>query len=458
MRPRICFLCFSVSMASFLFTGCGHDGPPLLVEEDCEGAPCDDDGCTEPPPPGECGDDGCTEPPPPGECGDDGCTEPPPAGECGDDGCTEPPPPGGCGEGGCGPGQLATTQGNWMGQAWSIDAAHMMWWAGQPFIPYGAFSPTPDNTYGLDFANVWIDGDLAYGRTLAEQVALVNQMIGDYCAAGIGVQVQMSTDAPDNLDASTLFDPAVRQRIFQSWRQFAGAFEHDCLRGITLWNEINVWSWPETYSPSQYGESLGGYAAEMRAIIAPHGQLPIVFKVAGDWNSEAVVEGAKRSDGLLVDIWPSKQGHASSAWSFRRLRELLEDGQAHTTWFFVGEAGKGLGEGCGVAVQQYWDNWPPFVDYQEALGILTDYARWGAKGMIYNGPLNSGAASCSYADSYGFLQQAKSTVVDLMIEIGRDVDFGNVGTLAPPWECGPTPACLGAGEGGSGGGGGSDGG
>ena len=46
-----------------------------------------------------------------------------------------------------------------MGQKWHIDEQHLMWWDGQPYIPFGGFGIEPDNKFGLKTYNLWIDFD-----------------------------------------------------------------------------------------------------------------------------------------------------------------------------------------------------------------------------------------------------------------------------------------------------------
>ena len=342
------------------------------------------------------------------------------------------------------------TQGQWFGQKWRIDGSHMMFWEDEPYIPYGAFATEPGNPYNLDFANVWIDGDFfaenGEDATTADHIAHLNEGMDDFCQAGIGVLLQFSIITPETLDASTLFNAEVRSKIITKWAEYAEVAMHPCLRGITLWNEINVeWQWPPSHSAKQYGEILSEYADEMRALLADNGQVPILFKTATNWNAAPVIEGAKRADGLLVDVWPIGPGDPWAAWVMKDIWEMFEENQIHTTWYLVGEGGKGAGgDGC-VENGKYWDNWPPFLSESEALGIFVDYAHYGLKGIIYNGPFTTGpteSASCSYEQSFEYLRDIKSEVVNEMVQTDRNVDFSNAPNSDPGIECGELPQCI----------------
>ena len=88
-------------------------------------------------------------------------------------------------------------------------------------------------------------------------------------------------EEPDaGINASRLADPKVKQAIFKVWADYAPAVRNDCVRGIVLWNEINVWNWPDTISDEQYASLLDQYVREVKRLV---GDVP-VLKIAGTWN------------------------------------------------------------------------------------------------------------------------------------------------------------------------------
>jgi hypothetical protein len=380
------------------------------------------------------------------------------------------------------PPEQQITSGTHMGHTWSIDANHMMSWDGVPFIPYGAFSADPEGieylelngqtpadfflAHNMNMVNVWIDQDyletLYPDQTMQDHIDWLNSDVQAYCDAGISVQLTFWIDGdPMAEDGSMLFDPGVRATVVQSWSDYISVTRHECVRTILLWNEINWWDWPSTYTPQQYGSVLGEYADEMRALIASDGQLPILFKIDASrvWNDIdidatflPVLEGAKRADGLLVDLWPTRPGDPRAAWLFRYVWENFNSAQTHTTAYYIGEGGKGVVDPVcvnNIDTGFYWDDWPPFISLEEARGILADYAAYGIKGHIYNGPLMhtlGSSASCSYEESYSYLQALASETIDLMVNTADNVDFSNAPSTPapPPVECGEIPACMSA--------------
>jgi hypothetical protein len=326
--------------------------------------------------------------------------------------------------------RLVRSSGEYLGHHWQIDANHLMWWDGKPYVPFGGFGLKPDDGFGLDTHNLWLDFDpfiedpnytcerhrrdvarrlaalTAAGRTCIVQFSMALPHIPE------GPRPGMRWSVPEGgIDASRLADPEVRQAIFRVWADYAPAVRSECVRGLVLWNEINVWRWPERYSPAEYAEILYEYVREAKRLV---GDLPVCFKAAGMWQAEPVIAAAARADGLGFDIWFSRPEDPYALREIRQTRRRLEQQQKKTSWFFIAEGGRVVGEdGEGF---KYPDAWPPFRSEEEAREILLSYARAGVKGFIYNGPPPD--RNPRYRDSYRWLGRLKLEIAAVMIRTG----------------------------------------
>jgi len=327
------------------------------------------------------------------------------------------------------------SSGEYLGHRWHIDQSHLMWWDGKPYVPFGGFGITPGNEFGLNSFNLWIDFDPFIEKphyTRKQHRADIARKLDAITKAGGTCIVQFSMALPHipngpkpgmrwrepegGIDGSHLADPKVKRAILKVWECYAPAVRKECVRAVVLWNEINVWRWPERMSVEKYGQVLSEYAREVKGMV---GDLPVCFKIAGTWNAEAVIAGAAAADGLGFDVWFTKPDDAHALREVERALRMLEGQQKKTTWFFIAEGGRDIAEGRTDVkdVKNYWDNWPPFRSKQEAQGILQSYARAGAKGFIYNGPTSKPGSE--YRSSYHWLGELKPEIVDLMVTMKR---------------------------------------
>jgi hypothetical protein len=215
------------------------------------------------------------------------------------------------------------------------------------------------------------------------------------------------------IDGSHLADPEVRRKILKVWEYYAPAVRKRCVRAIVLWNEINVWRWPEHTSAEQYGQILGEYARRVKRMI---GDLPVCVKIAGTWRAAPVIAAAAAVDGLGLDVWFSSPDDAHARRDIERAVRMLEARQEKTAWFFIAEGGRGIAEDGSDEAKEpgdYWANWPPFRSKQETLGILQAYAQAGAKGFIYNGPTSE--LGSNYRSSYRWLGELQARIIELMV-------------------------------------------
>jgi hypothetical protein len=196
---------------------------------------------------------------------------------------------------------------------------------------------------------------------------------------------------------------------------------------VVLWNEINVWRWPERISTDRYADVLGQYVRQVKRLV---GDVPVCFKTAGTWNAQAAIAGAAVADGLGFDVWFANPHDARARREIGQALRMLQTRQKKTTWFFIAEGGRGIAEGATDEARDidYWDNWPPFRSKREAESILRAYALAGAKGFIYNGP--SSEATSDYHDSYRWLGELRSQIVDLMVDTKQPAAVGPTGITA----------------------------
>jgi hypothetical protein len=212
------------------------------------------------------------------------------------------------------------------------------------------------------------------------------------------------------IDGSRLADPKVKEAIVKVWAGYAPVVRNPCVRAIVLWNEINLWRWPERMSADQYAEMFGSYVREAKRLV---GEVPVCFKTAGTWNANAAVAAAAVADGLAFDVWFSHPDDEHASAEIARALRMLESRQTTTCWFFIAEGGRNLGDDRERV--GYPEAWPPFRSKSEASGILEAYANAGAKGFIYNGP----AGNEGYAESYQWLGELKPEIVRWMVETKR---------------------------------------
>ncbi len=325
-------------------------------------------------------------------------------------------------------GTTPLSSGEFMGHKWYIDEEHLMWWDGKPYVPFGGFGINPGNDFGLNTYNLWIDFDSFIGqpeytreqhqRDIAQRLKQIGDSGGTcivqfdmaYPHIPEGPRAGMQWKEPEGgIDASRLADPKVKQAIFRVWAEYAPSVRNECVRAIVLWNEINVWRWPERMTVEQYAKLLGEYVREAKRLV---GDIPVCFKAAGTWRAEAVIAGAAVADGLGFDVWFSQPDDEIAVREIQKARRMLQSRQVKTTWFFVAEGGRWIGDDRPVG--DYWERWPPFRSRQEAAGILVAYARAGAKGFIYNGP--SSDPNSKYHNSYRWLGDLTPEITRLMVE------------------------------------------
>jgi len=329
--------------------------------------------------------------------------------------------------------KLEVTSGEYMEHEWHIDENHLMWWDDKPYVPFGGFGIEPGNDFGLNTYNLWIDFDPfieksdytleQHRRDIAKKLNAITKA-GGTCIVQFSMALPHMPEGPKpgmrwrepegGIDGSRLADPRVKRQIIKVWEYYAPAVRKECVRGIVLWNEINVWRWPERKSAEEYGKLLGEYAREVKRMV---GDLPVCFKIAGTWNAEAVIAGAAAADGLGFDVWFKGPEDVGARREIERALWVLQSRQKKTTWFFIAEGGRGIAEGGtddAPAVKDYWDRWPPFRSKDEARGILRAYALAGAKGFIYNGP--SSGPSSNYRNSYRWLGELQPEIVNLMVD------------------------------------------
>ena len=229
-------------------------------------------------------------------------------------------------------------QGKFLGQEWHIDENHLMWWDGKPYVPFGGFGIEAGNDEGLRTHNLWVDFDpfiadanftvAQHKRQIRERLEAIGKA-GDTCIVQFsmalphipnGPQPGMEWSVPEGgIDGARLADPKVKEAIVKVWAEYAPAVRNPCVRAVVLWNEINVWRWPERMSTDQYAEVLRAYVREAKRLV---GDVPVCFKTAGTWNAHAAIAAAAVADGLGFDVWFS---HPDDEHARREIRTRPAD-------------------------------------------------------------------------------------------------------------------------------------
>ncbi len=321
---------------------------------------------------------------------------------------------------------LVRSSGTYRGHPWYVDQNHLMWWDGQPYVPFGGFGITPGRNYGLNTHNLWIDFDpfisspdytrADHQRDIKRRLSAIREE-GGTCIVQFSMALPHMPEGPrpemkwkepqGGIDASRLADPSVKKAIVKVWAEYAPAVCNDCVRALVLWNEINVWRWPRRFSVDDYAAILGEYVREAKRLV---GDLPVCFKTAGTWNAAPAIAAAAAADGLGFDTWFSRPDDRHALREISGALRMLEARQTHTAWFFIAEGGRTVGrDDAGFG---YPDSWPPFRSQEDARRILHAYARAGAKGFIYNGPIPDNHPT--YRDSYRWLGELRAEVTAVM--------------------------------------------
>jgi hypothetical protein len=308
--------------------------------------------------------------------------------------------------------------------SWYVDSNHMLWWDGKPYIPYGAFSLVINNTYNITDFNIWLDKDLGNQNN---DPAILNGLTTQITNAGGTYIVQLLTMEPPNStsaspDASRLADPIVKQQIVDSWKKYASAVSKEGLRGIVIWNEIDVnFKWPTSKTNDEYGKILGEYAKEAKSIF---GDVPISFKTTDSfiysgvsYNVDAVVASSVNTSagGLGFDIYASSCT-ASNFNSVSTVLSKIEAKQTKPTWFWIAEFGVGT-EGRAKQCGSYWANFPPFASKADMRCYMQYMIDNGVRGFIYAGPSPTYTNSCgdSYVSSYTWYGELKNEMMQRIL-------------------------------------------
>jgi hypothetical protein len=297
--------------------------------------------------------------------------------------------------------------------SWYVDNKHMLWWDAKPYIPYGVFGKLDiNNSYGITDFNIWLDNDTGNKNNdpvyLDTQTTQITNMGGTYI-------IQLLTMEPPNVDASKLADSATKKQIVDTWKKYKSAVSKDGLRGIVIWNEIDInFKWP-TYTADQYGKILADYAKEAKAIF---GDVPISFKTTESFvytgvssGVDAVVSGAVNANGLGFDSYATTC-NASDFTSIKTALSKIESKQTKPTWFWIAEFGVGA-EGRAKQCGNYWANFPPFASKNDMRCYMQNMIDNGVKGFIYAAPSPSYTNSCgdSFASSYTWYGELKSEMI-----------------------------------------------
>ena len=167
-------------------------------------------------------------------------------------------------------GDISKTHGEFLGQKWHIDENHLMWWDRKPYVPFGGFGIEAGNDEGLRTHNLWIDFDpfiadasftvAQHKRQIRERLEAIRKA-GDTCIVQFSMALPHIPNGPKpgmewhvpegGIDGSRLADPKVKEAIVRVWTEYAPVVRNPCVRAVVLWNEINVWRWPERGTPTR---------------------------------------------------------------------------------------------------------------------------------------------------------------------------------------------------------------
>ena len=297
--------------------------------------------------------------------------------------------------------------------AWYIDDKHMLWWDGQPYIPYTGFAIKDiSNSFNLTDLNIWIDSDAG---NIYKDPAKLDAITTSVSNSG-GTFNAIFLTGPIIKDASKLFDPAVKQQIIDSWKPYAAAVSKDGLRAMVIWNEINNdFTWPNTYTADQYRQKLGEYTKELKAMV---GNVPVIFKIVdfgtfkpNNYDNVIAAGASQYADGIGFDIFIKDACNSGSRInsSLNEALYKLEAKQNKTKLFWIAELG-GQGDEVACKGQDYWCNFPPLSSQADTKCLLEKLAESGAKGFIYNGPGYDGKFA-NYYNSYVWFSGFRNEII-----------------------------------------------
>lgn len=296
---------------------------------------------------------------------------------------------------------------------WYIDDKHILWWDSQPYIPFTGFAiKSLGNDFNLKELNIWIDSDPGNDYKDPAKLDAVTTSITN----GGGTYTAIFLTGPVIKDASKLFDASVKQQIIDSWKPYISAVSKEGLRAMVIFNEINSdFTWPGTYTADQYGQKLGEYAKELKALV---GNVPVIFKIV-DFGSSVpnnydniIAAGANQyADGVGFDMFikdTCNNGPRITS-SLNTILYKLEAKQNKSKLFWVAEFG-GQGDEVNCKGKDYWCNFPPPSSKSDMKCFLDELAMQGAKGFIYNGPGYDGEFA-NYYNSYVWLSELKNEII-----------------------------------------------
>jgi len=313
--------------------------------------------------------------------------------------------------------------GTYLGHQWSFDDQQRLVWDGQPYVPYTSFADAglvADEPGAARDVHIWIDND-DHAFTDPEYL---DRYLTDLSDAGGTYTILMMRGMPTDNDASTLMDPAVRERILASWEPYTQAIQKDGLRAVILWNEIDIdFTWPESHSADEYGQTLGDYAREMRARV---GDIPVLFKLTysasyRDDLATASIVAAATDDGcgLGIDVYATScDDPALDSVAFFRERMSAQQATALlwvTEFGMMGEESEWEGDDAC-----YWDLFPPYAAEEELRCHMDEMVDGGAAGFLYagptKGPMEGACDHLDYGSSQEWFDRAQTAVVQEIVD------------------------------------------
>lgn len=256
-------------------------------------------------------------------------------------------------------GPRVQTKGTYKGDNWHIDEKNLLWWDGNPYVPFS-------------INQIWIDHDRFRKNQFPQHFKYLNELTDRLTREGKSYFVLFLTH-PEIKTLKDLGEPHIKAAFEDEWRKFGPAVAKKGLRAMTFYNEINVLRAPEGLPPRDYQKILNGYAKSMKIIV---GDVPVILKVVSDWNIDvalAAIQG-DHIDGLGGDFF-SDQPDKRLEGQMQRPVQLLKRSKK-TKLFWITEFSRMTGE-------EPHTKWPAFESKEQMKQFMEIFILNGATGFFY---------------------------------------------------------------------------
>lgn len=256
-------------------------------------------------------------------------------------------------------GQRVYTKGTYKGHKWYINERNVLHWDGKPHIPFTT-------------NQIWIDHDKFSKDQFLFQFKYLDELTNNLSREGKTYFVLFLTH-PEIKSLKDLDQPHIKAGFEKEWRKFAPAVAKEGLRAMTFYNEINVLPSPKRFSLTEYSKILNEYGRSMKAIV---GDVPVILKVASDWNVDAAMAAIQGDfiDGLGGDFFSDRPDEQLKKQMVRPLRLLRKSMKSKLFW--ITEFSRMTGKEPHI-------QWPAFESKEQMRNFMEIFISSGATGFYY---------------------------------------------------------------------------